>query len=467
MRERLGVLHERRAPPTPRSNGRGGVSVGFAGPPSRKRTSAVSSPATKPSGTASDAQPTRASSRRSPARRSHAASAAQLQLDAPPTATTAVARTERRGGERRRRRGRGAARSGASARSLPLAGSPSAALTTTSGAAARAATAAQLRGRSGSRAPPRPRRPLRSTSSIRSRPTARQRLRTAARCASRSTAPAVAGRTPASSRGRPCGAASSGAAAAARSLRLLGARGRGANRSRHRAARAVELGARIASRRCRARRARRRPPRRPAVEADDGARVADARLRCPERDGARPSSRSPPPSSAVAPQRHAHEPPGSLPRTAAAIAIAASPTSSGPDVVNRPASRPRERTACESARRRSRAERRRCRPAGGFSRDARRSCPRGPAVLAPGRPCTRPRAGRRRRTVAPPGDELERRAARSGQAGGDGDDDELRARRSASSGSQPERASDPEPSPWTSASGQVAYAPQCSARHVR
>ncbi len=35
------------APPTPRSNGRGARAGGFAGPPSRTRTSALSSPATK------------------------------------------------------------------------------------------------------------------------------------------------------------------------------------------------------------------------------------------------------------------------------------------------------------------------------------------------------------------------------------------------------------------------------------
>ena len=112
------------APPTPRSKGRGGVNVGFAGPPFRKRTSAVSSPATNPRGAATVTSSTLRSTRRL-ARASIPSASARRSSRRHRGPRSPAAHRARRLRERHRRE-RGAERteraSGPAARRLPLRG---------------------------------------------------------------------------------------------------------------------------------------------------------------------------------------------------------------------------------------------------------------------------------------------------------------------------------------------------------
>ncbi len=103
------------APPTPRSYGRGGVNVGSAGPPFRNWTSAVSSPATKRSGTTAVCTLMPPSRRRSASACASAPRTRRGRRDRRPASRRPRARRARR------RRGRDAARTRAAPCPCPTA----------------------------------------------------------------------------------------------------------------------------------------------------------------------------------------------------------------------------------------------------------------------------------------------------------------------------------------------------------
>ena len=195
------------APPTPRSNGRGGVDVGSRGAAVQERRRA---PTPRPRRTGrgctigrsftpavdAGAPPARRSrARRRPGRRGR------------PRSRPRSRRPRARRG--RPRRGRGAARSASRTLSLPLGGSPSAPFATTIARPRPPATASSLRA-VGKPAPPRPRRPAAPTS-VDERCGRRGAAQRRARCrggggARRASVGRPSGRRPASRRGTPAGA---------------------------------------------------------------------------------------------------------------------------------------------------------------------------------------------------------------------------------------------------------------------